>query len=136
LKRSSREEAGTIETLLAEGRRGDALRQFLTGTGMPPEMVDQMSGAPATVAMAPTLAYDFAVLGYAGRGGTIPEDLARSTPMPTLVIHGTASPAFIHDTATRIASLLPNGRHTVLEGQDHFVPPEVLAPVLAEFFAG
>ena len=134
LKRASREEAETIETLLAEGRRGDALRLFLTGTGMPPEMVDRMSGDPGTVAMAPTLAYDFAVLGYASGGGTIPEDLAPSAARPTLVIHGTTSPAFIHDTAARIASLLPNGRHAVLEGQDHFVPPEVLAPVLEKFF--
>jgi hypothetical protein len=27
---------------------------------------------------------------------------------------------------------MPNGRHRVLEGQEHVVPPEVLVPVLAD----
>jgi sugar lactone lactonase YvrE len=31
---------------------------------------------------------------------------------------------------------VPNGRHRVLEGEEHNVAPEVLVPVLAEFFAG
>ena len=38
------------------------------------------------------------------------------------------------DVGRRIAEGLPDGRLSVLEGQEHVVPPEVLAPVLAEFF--
>jgi len=38
------------------------------------------------------------------------------------------------DVGRQIADAMPNGRHTVLEGQEHVVVPEVLAPVLAEFF--
>jgi hypothetical protein len=34
-----------------------------------------------------------------------------------------------------IANVLPNARHAVLDGQDHMVKPEALAPMLAEFFA-
>jgi hypothetical protein len=30
---------------------------------------------------------------------------------------------------------MSNGHHRMLEGQKHAVPPEVLVPVLAEFFA-
>jgi hypothetical protein len=30
---------------------------------------------------------------------------------------------------------MQGGRHRVLEGQTHTVPPEVLVPVLAEFLA-
>jgi hypothetical protein len=33
----------------------------------------------------------------------------------------------------RIAELLPNGTLTVLHGQDHGAPPEVVAPLVAEF---
>lgn len=134
-KRSAREEAESIRALLAEGRREDAVRSFLGTTGMPEEMVDQMSSDAGTVAMAPTMAYDHAILEYGSKGGTLPEHLVRLAVMPTLVIHGTASPPFVHDTATRIASLLPNGKQAVLEGQDHFVPPDALAPVLVEFLA-
>jgi hypothetical protein len=36
----------------------------------------------------------------------------------------------------RIADGMPNGRHKVLEGQEHVVPPEIIGPVLTEFFAG
>jgi hypothetical protein len=39
------------------------------------------------------------------------------------------------DVGRRLAEAIPNGRHRVLEGQEHAVPPEVLVPVLAEFFA-
>jgi hypothetical protein len=39
------------------------------------------------------------------------------------------------DVGRRLADVMPNGRHCVLEGQEHVVPPEVLVPVLAEFFA-
>jgi hypothetical protein len=35
-----------------------------------------------------------------------------------------------------IANALPNGRLSILEGQEHVVPPEALVPVLAEFFNG
>jgi hypothetical protein len=31
---------------------------------------------------------------------------------------------------------LPEGRHRVLEGQEHNVAPEAMAPALEEFFAG
>jgi hypothetical protein len=34
-----------------------------------------------------------------------------------------------------IAAALPNARHAVLDGQNHMVKPEALAPVLTEFFA-
>jgi hypothetical protein len=44
-------------------------------------------------------------------------------------------PARMIDTGRQIADAMPNGRLGVLEGQEHVVPPEILAPVLAEFFA-
>ena len=39
------------------------------------------------------------------------------------------------DVARQIADALPNGRHRVLEDQEHVVPPGLLAPVLGEFLA-
>jgi hypothetical protein len=41
---------------------------------MPPEMVEGMSSDPMMQAVAPTMPYDFEVMGDLG-GGTIPEDL-------------------------------------------------------------
>ena len=39
------------------------------------------------------------------------------------------------DTGRQLAAAMPNGGFRVMQGQEHVVAPEVLAPVLAEFFA-
>ena len=56
--------------------------------------------------------------------------------MPTLVITGGNSAPFFATGARALVAQLPNARHFVLEGQDHNVAPDALAPVLTEFFAG
>ena len=86
-------------------------------------------------AIAPTLAYDSEVMGDISRGGTIPADLVGAVTVPALVLVGGASPAWMIDVGRRIADAMPKGRHVILEGQEHVVVPEVLAPVLVEFFA-
>ena len=137
-RRISREYAEKLKTILAEGRRGDAVELFMTTVGTPQEMVNQMRNEPwwaGMEAIAPTLAYDSEVMGDSSRGGTIPVDLVGRVTPPTLVLYGGASPAWMIDIGRQIADALPNGRHRVLEGQEHVVAPELLAPVLAEFFA-
>jgi pimeloyl-ACP methyl ester carboxylesterase len=133
-KREARELAENVRAALAQDRRADAIKLFLTASGMPPEMAEGASGDPKMLALAPTMPYDFEVMGDINRGGTIPEDLVRAISIPTLVIAGGASPDFFRVTAARIAETLPNGKHTVLEGQDHGAPADVVAPVVADFF--
>ena len=132
-KRGARELAENVRAALAEDCRADAIKLFLTASGMPPEMVEGMSSDPKMHAVAPTMPYDFEVMGDISRGGTIPEELVRAIGVPTLVIAGGASPDFFRDTAARIAGILPNGKLTVLDGQDHGAPADVVAPVVAEF---
>lgn len=123
--------------LLAGGRRGDALALFMGSVGMPEEMVRQARQAPmwpALEALAPTLAYDSAVMDDAG-GGALPADLIGRVAVPALVVAGGESPAWMRDTARRVAGLLPAGAHRVLDGQTHDVAADALAPVLAEFLA-
>ncbi len=52
----------------------------------------------------------------------------------SLILVGGASPEWMIDVGRQIADAMPNGRLRILEGQEHVVPPEVLVPVLAEFF--
>jgi len=59
-----------------------------------------------------------------------------SVTVPTLVIDGGASPAWLPHAAQALADVLRNAQRRTLEGQAHDVAPEVLAPVLQEFFAG
>lgn len=133
-QRTARELAENVRAALAEERPGDAIKLFFSDWGMPPEMVEGMASDPKMLALAPTMPNDFEVMGDF-QGGTIPEDLVRAVTMPTLVIAGGASPEFFRETAARIAELLPNGKRTVLEGQDHGAPAKVVAPVVGEFLA-
>jgi pimeloyl-ACP methyl ester carboxylesterase len=136
-RRIAQEYAKDLKAILAEDRRGDAVALFMTIMGTPPEMVGQMRHEPwwaKMEAIAPTLAYDSEVMGDS-RGGTIPADLVGGVTNPALVLCGGASPGWMIDIARQVADALPNGRHRVLEDQEHVAAPEVLAPVLVEFFA-
>jgi pimeloyl-ACP methyl ester carboxylesterase len=136
-RRISREYAENLKTILAEGRRGDAVELFFTTVGMPPESAEGMRHSPAWAgleAMAPTLAYDSEIMGDLSTGGTVPTDLVGRVTTESLVLCGGASPAWMIDVGRRVADALPNGRYRVLEGQEHVVPPEVLVPVLVAFF--
>ena len=137
-RRISREYAKKLEAILAEDRSGDAVELFMTTVGMPQEMVDGMRQGPRWAGLeeiAPTLAYDSEVMGDTSRGGTIPADQAGSVTVPALVLCGGASPAWMIDVGRQVANALSNGRHSVLEGEEHVAAPEVLAPVLEKFFA-
>jgi pimeloyl-ACP methyl ester carboxylesterase len=138
-RREAREYRRQLEAMLAEGRRGDALELFFTLVGMPPDMVEEMRrgpGWPALEALAHTLAYDSAVMGDVSRGGAVPTDVARGVTTPTLVLVGGASPDWMIEVGRELADTVQDGRHRILEGQEHVVPPEILAPVLKEFLAG
>jgi pimeloyl-ACP methyl ester carboxylesterase len=122
-----------LMALLSEGRRGDAVALTMTTWGTPAEAIAGMRQTPIWPlfeSVAPTLAYDNAIMG----DGSVPAERLASITVPTLVIDGGASPAFMHNAAQAVAHALPNAQHRTLEGQMHDVAPEVLAPVLVKFF--
>ncbi len=127
--------ATQLTALLAAGRRGDAVEHFLTkAVGVPTEVVAQMRHAPmwpGMEAVAPTLAYDTAIMS----DNTLLTERAASVTIPTLVLDGGASPAWASNAAQTIVAAVPNAQRRTLEGQTHSVPADVLAPVLAAFFA-
>jgi pimeloyl-ACP methyl ester carboxylesterase len=125
-----------LNEVLAEGRRGDAVALFMMLLGMPADQVPEMRQHPMWPmfeAVAPTLAYDAAVL---GEDSSVPIKQAAGVAVPALVMDGGASEwPFMHITAVALANAIPNARHRTLEGQTHEVAPEAIAPVLVEFFA-
>ena len=123
-----------LNDLLKADRRGDAAALFLTLVGMPADQLDEMRREPwwaAFEAVAPTLAYDAAVL---GEDRAVPTGKAARVAIPVLVMNGSASEAFMYDTAMALAKAMPNAQHRALEGQTHEVSSEAIAPVLVEFF--
>ena len=132
-RRASESYTRQLTDLLAEGRRGDAVALARTTWGAPPEAIAGMRQTPIWSlfeAVAPTLAYDDAIMG----DGSVPTERLSSITVPTLVIDGGASPAFMHNAAQAVAHALPNAQRRTLEGLTHDVAPEALAPVLVEFF--
>ena len=137
-RQRAREYGENLRAMLSEDRRGDAVELFMTTVGMPQEMVEGMRQTPRWAeleAMAPTLAYDSEIMGDIARGGSVPVDQAGRVTVPALVLTGGADYPWMTEVGRRLADAIPNGRHRVLEGQEHVVPPEVLVPVLIEFFA-
>ncbi|HEV2659820.1 MAG TPA: alpha/beta hydrolase, partial [Ktedonobacteraceae bacterium] len=119
---------------LAQGRRGDALALFMLLVGMPADHLDRVRQHPMWPkweAVAPTLAYDAAVM---GEDASVPTEKAAKVAAPTLVMDGSSSFPFMHVTATALTNALPNAEHRTLDGQTHEVAVEALAPVLVEFF--
>ena len=123
-----------LNSLLAQGRNGDAVGLFMMFVGMPADQVEGMRGRPmwpALEAVAPTLAYDAAAM---GEDASVPIEQAARVNVPALVMDGSASPPFMYSAAVALAGAMPHGKHLTLEGQTHDVSVEALAPVLVDFF--
>jgi pimeloyl-ACP methyl ester carboxylesterase len=131
--RASENYTRQLTGLLAEGRRGDAVAFAMTTFGAPPGAIAGLRQTPmwpAFESVAPTLAYDDAIMG----DGSVPTGLLESVTAPALVMDGGESPAFMRGAARAVADGLPNAQYRTLQGQTHDVDPVVLAPVLVAFF--
>jgi pimeloyl-ACP methyl ester carboxylesterase len=126
-----------LDGQLAAGRPADAIVLFMQFVGAPDEVVARMKASPAwpgMVALAPTLAYDNAVL---GDDRSIPVAIAAKVKAATLVMDGSASAGpmpFMRPTADKLAKVIPGAQRRVLDGQAHDVDSKALAPVLLDFF--
>ncbi len=130
-----KEYGSQLAALLDAGRGGDSVALFMKLVGMPTEQIDGMRHAPnwpVFEALGPTLAYDQAVL---SNDGVIPIKRARSLTIPVIVMSGSVSYPFMSNTAKTLSAALPDARFVSLEGQTHDPQPEVLVPVLADFFS-
>ncbi|MEU2755065.1 MULTISPECIES: alpha/beta fold hydrolase [Streptomyces] len=130
----SRREAyrSRLVALLAADDRGGAVELFMTHIGLPPELIAgarQSPAWPGLEAVAPTLAYDDALLG----DGAPPLDRLALVSVPALVMAGSASPPAMTEAARAVAEALPDGTYKELDGQSHDVAPEAVAAALREF---
>src|SRR6266550_7974571 len=134
-RRAWKEYIKQLTELLAADRRGDAVALFMKLVGTPADQIEAMRHAPAWPmfeALAPTLAYDHSAI--LGADASVPTDRAAMVTAPALVLYGGASFPFMSDTAQALGKAIPHAQVRTLEGQTHDVNPDVLAPVLMEFF--
>jgi pimeloyl-ACP methyl ester carboxylesterase len=133
--RPPKDQVEQYDKMIAAGRRGDAAEYFMTQVVRLPAEFAAFAKTqpwwPAQEALAHTLKYDALIMG----DYSLPTEIAASIQTPTIVLSGTASFPFMAETAEALANALPNGKTRSLEGQEHNVAPEVIGPVLKEFFA-
>jgi pimeloyl-ACP methyl ester carboxylesterase len=128
-----------LENLISQGRRANAVKMFMKTVGMPPIIAAIMPIVPGwskLKAVAHTLPYDVTIMREGQRGRPFLPRRWASVNMPTLVMDGGKSPAWMQNSAQAITEALPNGTRYTLTGQTHMVKPKALAPALKEFFAG
>jgi pimeloyl-ACP methyl ester carboxylesterase len=134
-RKAAKEYDSQLRKLLASGRKGNAVALFIRNVGVSAKQIQAMKRLPmwpGLEALAPTLAYESAVL---GEGHSLPTALLRRITTPTLVMHGGAGAPSMRDAAEAISKAVPKAKLRTLAGQTHGVSPKVLAPVLVEFFS-
>ena len=134
--------AGYVERLdaaVAAGRPGDAVELFMTGAvGMPAEVLAGLRESPfwpALEAVAHTIAYDGRIMGSTMSGQPLPADRWAAVAVPTLVMYGRDTEPWLIAAARALAALLPTASLQAVEGAQHNVQADVLAPVLRQFAA-
>ena len=128
----------TMDRLLANGKRGAAVKHFLgKGVAVPGPVVAMMPLMPGwskMKAIAHTLPYDVKLTISHQQGVPLSTDTWRAVTIPTLIIDGGKSPAWMRNAMRSLADALPNAGYQTLPGQTHIVKPDVLAPALKNFF--
>lgn len=122
-----------IRALVRAGQRREAVMFWMRDVvRLPAEFVAQLEGAPwikGMEALTPTLPYDLAVT-----DGGIPVTELATITAPVLVLGGKNSPAWFQRSVADQAAAIPGGRLVMIDRYDHNAPPEVITPILTEFF--
>jgi pimeloyl-ACP methyl ester carboxylesterase len=127
-----------LVALLDAGRNGEAMAGFMAMTGMPDEMIEGMRQSPEWPALeriAPTLAYDNAVMAQ-GAGSRVPSALIAGIDEPLLGMAGGESPDWMKAAVRAVVDAAPQGRYHEVAGADHMVDEAIVAPLLIAFFGG
>lgn len=130
--------AEQTESLVAQGKRGDAVKLFMKVVDAPAPMVAVMALFPVwkrLKAVAHTLAYDYRIVLPHQQAEPLPVGYYASVTVPTLVIAGGKSPTYMRNAQAAIAAQAPSARLETLPGQTHMIKAKATAPALRDFFA-
>jgi pimeloyl-ACP methyl ester carboxylesterase len=122
-----------LDRLMAAGQPDGLVERAMQLFGVTPDAMAAMRESPMWApwaAMAPSIAYDAAVL---GPEAAVPLARAAELRVPTLVLAGEASYPFMQVTARALAQAIPQAQLRILAGQIHEFTAAALAPVLVDF---
>ena len=126
-----------MQALLAANRRGEVVKKFMRYVGTPRIAVFMMSLLPfwkKFTRIAHTLPYDLRIIAAHHDSRPFPAGKWSSITIPSLVMAGGKSPAYMQNSMRALADALPDSVHQTLAGQTHMVKTEVIAPLLQSFF--
>ena len=128
------ETRAALDDMLAQQKLDDALSLFMQNFMSPDEVKEFQSAYPddwkIMKAIAPTLAYDYALLD----DGVPPTTLAVSATRPVLLIEGSEGLPYAKQSLRKLLKVIPNARLETLHGQHHEPDPKVIAEILTPFF--
>ena len=130
--------ATTFDKLLASNQRSAAVKHFMRkGVGLPAIAMLIMPLMPAwskLKAVAHTLPYDTLLTEQFQQGEPLPPSYWSAVKIPTLVIYGGKSPAWMQNGMRALTGALTQADLRVLPGETHIVKPQSLAPVMRNFY--
>lgn len=126
-----------LHALIETGKRGRAIKRFMTDIAGAPAFISMIMSLtpmwPRLKAVAHTLAYDSEILAPFQKGRPLPEHRWSAVGIPTLLLLGGKSPAWIEHGVKALAEAIPHAELKVLDRQTHMVKPQKTAPALLEF---
>jgi pimeloyl-ACP methyl ester carboxylesterase len=125
-----------LANFVRDGKRSDAVKYFMTKVmGMPGSAVFLFKLFGKSLwkkneSVANTLSYDVAIMG----NFSVPEKIAASINVPTIVIGGEKSSQNMRNALQAVARAIPQSQIRLIKGS-HNVSMKVLAPCLIDFFS-
>ena len=125
-----------LNTALATGKRGHAVRLFMRLVGVPAVFIAMMRLFPVwskLTAVAHTLPHDILLVQDHERGQPLSRTRWAGATMPTLVMDGGKSPAWMRNAMRALTGVLPNATYRTLPGQTHMIKATAHVEPLVEF---
>lgn len=123
-----------IQRFIEADQRSEAVRYFqVEAVGIPKFVPWILRLTPLwkkLKAAAPTLVYDFTLLG----DGLVPVDAIARITIPVAVYYGKKSPRFLTESSQAVAQALRHGKEIPLAGENHNLSAKAVAPALEAFF--
>lgn len=126
-----------LNEMLASDRRDDVVKLFLKSVGTPDIFISIMRLMPTWSKLrtvAHTYPYDITIVKDYQRGKPLTTQQWNSVKIPMIFLTGGKSPTWMQNSMSALTNAFPKAQHQTLKGQTHDVKPEVLTPILIEFF--
>jgi pimeloyl-ACP methyl ester carboxylesterase len=119
------QETKAVQQLHDEGKHKENVVNFLSGMGLPPEVISGLIDSPSGAEMigsAKALPYDYAMLG----DGIVPVELAKQVQARTTIL----AAGYSLDAAQQLANAIPGATLKTLEDSTHEMAPADLADTI------